>query len=158
DSWESVDPEVQVSGGTHHHQRQHDHASEHRPADADFSELLHEGIAEGYWPRAIRVRELVASARSGSLSVRTDCPLRRPAGSNTTGVPTTTPETISTQSRPRRPVATVFSSALPLSIVTTFSIPAKVTKALAGTLKLASPSFRTISARANSPARNRPGL
>ena len=38
----AIDAETKVTRRADHHQRQHDHRGEDRPADADFSELLHQ--------------------------------------------------------------------------------------------------------------------
>ena len=107
---EAVHAEAGVGGGADHDEGEHEHGREHRPADADLGELLH----------ASRAGPPPVARRSG-------CRAARPPG-----CPPGCRITTSTRSPRRRPVVTRTSTARPLSTVSTFSTPAKVTIAVVG--------------------------
>ena len=111
-------PSRAVGGRADHDQREDEHGGEDRPADADLGELLHR-------LGRLLTRHGLAAGEVAGLGRRPGCPAVRPA-------------TISTRSPSRRPVCTRISAVLSvLARVSTFSTPAKVTMAVAGTVTIA---------------------
>ena len=112
DGGEAVDAQAEVAGRADHHQREDEHRREDRAADADLGELLH-------------VRALRGDARCAGRRRLPGPDDDRLAGGEAL-------EDLD-RSPVRRPVVTRFSTALPSSTPITFSMPAKVTMAAAGT-------------------------